>query len=147
MAISSFEAAKKVCELSNWTITNLKLQKILYILHLSYLGEKDELLVRDDFEAWHYGPVLPSLYDKLKIFSNRPITNIFYNTTVEEETREISFIKENYKEIASKSAWDLVLMTHLKGGAWEKHYDCAGKGIKIPSEDIKKEYEDFYARP
>lgn len=44
MTISSFQAAKKICKLSNWTITNLKLQKIIYFSHVLYLGEKNECL-------------------------------------------------------------------------------------------------------
>lgn len=145
MAISSFTAAKKVCELSNWTITNLKLQKILYILHLLYLGEKKEPLINDeDFEAWYYGPVLPLLYNKIKIFSDRPIQNIFFNNDIDLFSPEINFIKEHYKKIAKKSAWDLVLATHLAGGAWEKYFDHNAKNQVIPNEDILEEYKDFY---
>lgn len=144
MTITSFTAAQKVCDLSGWTITNLKLQKIIYLCHLSYLGEKKKPLVDEEFEAWYYGPVLPLLYDKMKVFSNRPITDIFFNVHTDESSPEIAFIREKYRDISSRSAWDLVLMTHLKGGAWEKHFDEDQRHKKIPNFDILEEYKTFY---
>ena len=144
MTIPSFEAAYKICELSNWSMTNLKLQKLLYLSHLLYLGEKKKNLVDEDFEAWNFGPVLPSLYDKVKIFGDRPIQNIFFNTRKNESLSEIIFLKEKYKELSHKSAWELVLMTHLKEGAWEKYYSKDEKNIKIPNAAILEEYNKFY---
>jgi len=144
MAISSLEAAYELCSLSNWTLTNLKLQKLLYVCHLYYLGEKDEPLIEEAFEAWTYGPVVRSLYFQLKVFRDRPIQNVFYEIPSECDKEEIEFITNKYPELASKSAWDLVVMTHLKGGAWEQFFDENGKYKKIPNAYIKQEYMDFY---
>lgn len=146
MSISSLEAAKTICALSDWTITNLKLQKILYISHLLYLGEKKNALINEKFEAWLYCPVEPYLYKKLRIFGNRPIADIF-NIDINESLPENCFIKEKYTEIAEKSAWDLVLKTHLKGGAWEKYFDNNNWHQQINNSDILDEYSKFYAKP
>lgn len=59
MTITPFEAAKKICELSNWTLCNLKLQKLLYLCQLVHLGRHSIPLMDEIFEAWDYGPVLP----------------------------------------------------------------------------------------
>lgn len=148
MTITSFQAAKKICELSNWTITSLKLQKVLYISHLLYLGETGKPLIQEEFEAWLYGPVIPSLYHKTKQFSNRPIRNLFFNVNSDIVNDELEFIERTYKKISNFSAWDLVLKTHLKGGAWEKNFDEHEyeKNNKIPNEDILKEYIAFYGK-
>ena len=145
MTISSFQAAKIVCSLGEGIITNLKLQKILYLCHLFYLGETNTPLIDEEFEAWYYGPVLPSVYEKMKLFGNRPIRDIFHNVSLDENAPETFFIQEKFREISNKSAWDLVLMTHLKGGAWEKHFDNCDINVKIPTADIIHEYMKFYA--
>lgn len=146
MTISSFQAAKKICELSDWTITNLKLQKILYLSHLYYLGREKEPLVNEKFEAWYYGPVEPLLYDKMKVFGNRPIRDAFFDITTKTPCKEFYFIENQYNEISNKSTWDLVLLTHLKGGAWERYFEEDQKHRKIPNEDISEEYNKFYGK-
>lgn len=144
MAITPQEAAFQLCKLSEWTLTNLKLQKLLYLCHLYYIGEKEKPLLNEKFEAWTYGPVVPSLYFKLKGFHNRSIQNVFYDVPATLNTEEILFINNKYPELSSKSSWDLVVMTHLKGGAWEKYFDDNCKYNEIPNADIKQEYIDFY---
>jgi len=80
MAISALQAARKICELSKWTVTNLKLQKILYIAHMVYMGRNKKPLIFEQFEAWDYGPVVNSLYHYVKIFGDQPIKkSIFYD--------------------------------------------------------------------
>lgn len=144
MTISTREAAKKICELSNWEITNLELQKMLYLSHLYFLGRNDVPLIDEEFEAWQYGPVLNNLYHQLKIFGNKPITNIFYGVEINEDAREIQFLSEEYAELSNKSPYELIVMTHLKGGAWENCYQ-EGHNIIIPDAQILQEYRDFYA--
>ena len=80
MTVSSFQVAKKICELSNWTVTNLKLQKILYLAQMVHLGRNNgDPLIDEKFEAWMYGPVLPNLYKIMKEFGGSPVRNRFYN--------------------------------------------------------------------
>lgn len=146
MTITSLEAAKQMCELSNWALTHLQLQKLLYLAHMVHLGRTGEPLVDEAFEAWTYGPVVRSLYFQLKVFRDRPIQNVFYEIPSECDKEEIEFITNKYPELASKSAWDLVVMTHLKGGAWEQFFDENGKYQKIPNAYIKQEYMDFHQK-
>ena len=50
-----FEVAKKICEAGNWEITNLQLQKMLYIAQVFHLGQYKHHLFRAKFEAWATG--------------------------------------------------------------------------------------------
>lgn len=145
VAVTALEAAKRVCELSNWTITNLKLQKMLYLAHMFHLGSNGMPLINEEFEAWDYGPVVPSLYHKVKVFSDRPIRNVF-NVEISNDLSEIIFLDQKYKELNDKSPWELVLMTHLKNGAWEKYYKekMIGRSNKIVNVSILEEYRQFY---
>ena len=56
MAISVLEAAKHIGARSHWSLSNLKMQKLLYIAHMFHLGIYNKPLVCEFFEAWDYGP-------------------------------------------------------------------------------------------
>ena len=62
--------------LSNETqspITNLKLQKLVYYAQAWTLALLDKELIKEDFEAWVHGPVLPILYRDYNSFGWRQI--------------------------------------------------------------------------
>lgn len=142
MAITSLQAAKKICELSNWTITNLHIHKILYIANMVYLGRHKEPLINEKFEAWQYGPVLLSLYNKLKIFGSIPIPiYAFSNVDKLSDAKEIKDIQEAWEKLKDKKVWELIAITHRKNGAWEKHYKENLNKI-IPTQSILDEYEN-----
>ena len=73
MAVTALQAVKHTCEASGWRVTNLQLQKILYIAHMVYAGKNNgkRLIADDDFEAWDYGPVLSGLYHRISVFGTR----------------------------------------------------------------------------
>ena len=55
-------------------VTNLHLQKMLFFAQASYCrASKGDLLFDDEFEAWPYGPVIPSVYDEYSVCGARPI--------------------------------------------------------------------------
>lgn len=143
MAVSSITAGRYACKMSGWTITNLKLQKILYIAHMVYVGRTDGTVLIDEmFEAWDFGPVLPNLYHRVKIFGNSPIRDVFPDAEYPEGTPEGNFLSEACSELANKSAGELVAMTHWPGGAWATHYQKGIYGVVIPTSDILQEYRD-----
>ena len=45
-------------------ISNMKLQKLLYYVQGFHLAIFDEPLFEDEIEAWMYGPVVPSVYER-----------------------------------------------------------------------------------
>ena len=49
--VSAMDAARYLCVSSSWGLTNLALQKILYIAHMFHLGRTDEPLIPEQFEA------------------------------------------------------------------------------------------------
>ena len=62
MAVFILEAAEHLGKQAGWSVSNLKMQKILYIAHQYHLGNYGEPLVHALFEAWDYRPVHPDLY-------------------------------------------------------------------------------------
>lgn len=141
MAISQWTAAKTICECGDWQVSNLALQKILYIADMIYIGRHgvNSPLIEEDFEAWDYGPVLPDLYHRAKMFGSGPVRDIFYgiNAATGEEGK---FLVEACGHLIKKSPRELVSITHWKDGAWAKHYHTGYRGARIPRKDILAEY-------
>ena len=55
-----------LADMLDMPLTHLSLQKLLYFSHGRYLISNRSPLVKELFEAWQYGPVLPSIYKALK---------------------------------------------------------------------------------
>ena len=149
MTISPFKATKIICSLNDeGNINNLKLQKILYLLNINYMGLTKTPLINEEFEARKSGPVLYSVYEKMKVFGSRPIGDIFHGMSIDNDAPETKFIIKNFKEISEMTLWDLIVLTHLKGGAWEKNCSTEPnfKFKIISNSDIADEYESLHKR-
>lgn len=64
-----------LCETDGRPITHLSLQKIVFFCHAWALAELKEPLIRHQFEAWQFGPVLQYLYRDFREFDREPITS------------------------------------------------------------------------
>lgn len=142
-----YKASKIVCARRDWAVSNLMLQKILYLAHGSYLAEKgaDHPLVNDDFEAWRYGPVIPDLYYKFRVFGSSPIEEyILHRVNVENGRHEDEkkYLEEVTDLLENKTPSQLVSMTHAKQGAWEQCYEAGSRNI-IPNDMIFNEYKNY----
>lgn len=144
MTISTLKAAKTMAKVLNWNVTNLELQKMLYIAHLFFFGRTGRPLIQEDFEAWDYGPVLPSLYRELKFFGSDTIMNIFPAGELDENSDEFAILKETASHLKNFTAGQLVNITHHPDGAWYQHYKPNIRNIIIDQKSIKKEYEKLY---
>lgn len=142
MTVPALAAAKRLCEQSGWSISNLELQKILYIAHMFYLGKHGAPLVLGHFEAWDYGPVHPTVYHKAKIFGSEPVENIFHAVGSIAESEVVATLDEAVKVLSDHRPGRLVAITHWDRGAWAKHYLPGERGCVIPNEDILREYQD-----
>lgn len=148
MAVSAFSAAKTLCELRKWEISNLSLQKILYLAHMYHLGVNSGApLILEEFEAWNYGPVVPDLYHRMKPFGSDYVGNVFHwvesVTPDQEEYRSLQMAAEGTRHM---SPGQLVANTHSDDGAWAKVYRPNLRGIKIPNSAILDEYNTRLAR-
>jgi len=94
------------------SITNLKLQKLLYYtqgFHLALYGER---FFEEDIHAWQYGPVVPIIYDAFKQKGAEPILlapETKYKTFNEDQE---DLLKEIYSVYGQFSALKLMNMTH-----------------------------------
>lgn len=141
MPIHPFSAAHRICAKGDWKVTNLVLQKVLYLAHMFFMGQNGGTrLIDGHFEAWDYGPVEPIIYHKVKIFGDRPIQDILWSAPIE-GTRESNILDEAADALLGKKPGELVALTHWERGAWAANYVAGIKGIIIPDRDILREYQ------
>lgn len=138
--VSARAAARRFCERSDWTLTNLELQKMLYLAHMQYMGQTNGSRLMDEtFEAWDYGPVSPEVYWYVRDFGRAPIKNIFHG--VETISGPIATYLDNaYDALSKRTSSQLVGITHWKDGAWARIYRPGARGIPIPDDEILAEY-------
>ena len=145
MPFPALKVAKTLSEMVDWNITNLQLQKILYITHMFYIGRGlGTKLIREEFEAWDYGPVIPVVYRELKSFGSSNILDIFTTSGLKKTDTEYEFLYEMAKSLKEYTGGELVSITHHPKGAWHKCYKKNVKGIVIPTEEINNEYNTLY---
>jgi uncharacterized phage-associated protein len=143
-------------------IDPMKLQKLIYFAHGYYLARTQRRdgealpLVNEFFEAWDYGPVLPSVYQEFKGFGSGNITKLAMEfrhefranvvalppTNDEHLDRISSFVWDRY---AKKHSLHLSDLTHKQGGAWDKARRVARglRGKDIPNDDIRDDFAPY----
>lgn len=144
MAARLDSAARYICEQSGWTVSNLRLQKLMYLAQMIYMGRTNgDRLFSGEFQAWDYGPVEPSLYHKAKAFGAAPVRDVFFDAkTFNEESPRKKVLDDVCDRFLKYSAGDLVEITHADSGAWAKYYIPRARSIVIPDEAILGEYLD-----
>lgn len=143
MSLSIQQAAKKVCQRRDWSISNLELQKLLYIAQLRHKRQHPGgRLIDAIFQAWDYGPVIPELYYKVSVFGSDPVKNVFHGVT---DTYDVldDDLYASVDEMIGKSAGKLVELTHRRGGAWATYYRPGHSGLRIPDAAIDIEARRF----
>lgn len=142
-----FAIAKKLCQARDWKVSNLELQKMLYISQVLHLGIYGHHLFRGNFQAWDYGPVEPDIYHRFKIFGNKPIQAWAFPVIEEDcSTEDSEFIDEIARLLSELKPFQLVNLTHRKGTAWENIYIPGAHNVDISEDAMKKEYSDVWKK-
>lgn len=137
--MSAMDAAVTLAKTSGWSLSNLQIQKLLYIAQMMHIGRHGAPIFNEDFEAWKLGPVLPGVYRIARMYGSKPVTNLFHDRELPPGTGK-SMVEEMYNTLDDHSPWKLVSITHWGGGAWAKHYNDNEYGCTIPKADILNEY-------
>jgi len=142
--LSALAAARHMCARSDWQLSNLKLQKMLYLAQMLHLGQTGERLFNGGFEAWDYGPVVPEVYREVKSFGSGPIKFVMFPTlrapSRPADEERVKVLDEAYDQLANMTAGQLVNVTHWQDGAWAKNYIPGHRNRPIPDPDIIDEY-------
>lgn len=112
-------------------VTNLKLQKILYFMWIDWYNQRKEALFDNRIEAWHYGPVIPDVYFRYRIFVADPIRKDEDCSVSELDAESMIKLIRKYN---SKTAGALVDDSHAPGTPWDRV-----DGDKVPGTEITKD--------
>lgn len=132
-------------------LTQMKLQKVVYFAQGLYLVLREgDTLIREDFQAWKYGPVVPVIYHDYKLYGSSPIgdTDWLSRTPNEEEMAAMEYhakdiIKYTWEMLRDVSGTQLSNWTHKADSPWAKHYKPGVPDIIIPKEDIRAYFQRF----
>lgn len=165
MAYRSVEIANAFLDLAGSAgLTQMQLQKLVFIANGWNLALSDEALVGENPQAWLYGPVYVDLYDHTKFFGKAPITrkitpdddqaaHFFLDQSSDKRpysssltSREKQVLAAVWKRYGAVSGAKLSTMTHQAGTPWTETYN-GGKGRNAPIElDLIKKHYDGLAK-
>ncbi|MEQ5055969.1 type II toxin-antitoxin system antitoxin SocA domain-containing protein [Klebsiella michiganensis] len=94
------------------TISNLKLQKLVYYAQGFSLVLLDKPLFPEKIEAWMHGPVVPDLYRRYREHGNNALPAPEQLDLSKYSEDEIELLDEVYRVYGQFSAWKLRNMTH-----------------------------------
>ena len=140
MTTSNMVAAKTLCEISGWSLSNLRLQKILYFAHRRFLGETGKPLVEGPFMRYPYGPVIEEVHYRVREHGRNviPENSFGIHRTLEVGTDQYEAIRKEYEGRKDQYASSLVKEAHIPGGAWDRCFE--ENRSEIPNNYIKDEY-------
>lgn len=115
------------------SVTNLKMQKLVYFAQGFVLAELRHPLFREKLEAWAYGPVVRELYLKLNKYQSAPITApLDCDDFIEKDSREGQQIERMLRMLGHLTATQLVKLSHQKNTPWDATMEQDGKFSVIP---------------
>ena len=136
-----FDVSKLVIRYGNMgmcSISNLKLQKLLYFIQAYFLIGKGTECFPDKIEAWDIGPVIPNVYTKYKRYNGTSIPVSSNNTDcflVEDEKR-IMDVVDFFRDYSSD---DLTKLTRDQI-PWIKNY-VPDRACEITPKDIQEYFK------
>lgn len=126
------------CRKNGVTITNLKLQKLLYFVQGEYSKERESRLIKEDFYAWQLGPVIPQVYTEYSIFSSSVLPVQKTSISFCQEERDV--IDHTLEKYAHRTTWALVDLTHQQV-PWKYTHEIFGEKSRIPYRTIADFFE------
>ena len=152
------------CESRGLSVGPMKLQKLLYFVHGYYLSLTDKPWINEFFEAWPYGPVVPSIYHEFKDLGGGNIPKGRRATSYEVLGEDITFVTPEpatYGDNIGAKVLDYVLstygdksggylsnITHKIGSPWqttsEKYPGMRNKDIS--NDEIKKYFDTLVSK-
>ena len=138
------------------SLTPLHVLKLTYFSHGYTLAIKDRPLIVDRVEAWQYGPVIPLLYNYVRMFGDRPVDILPYcrtglfGDTIKGRTQflddtletEKGILDKVLKEFGNLSGPEIIEASHGEGSAWEQCY-VPGQRKPIPTYLTKQYFKEL----
>lgn len=122
-------------------LTPMQLLKLVYMAHGWMLGLVGRPLIKEEVEAWQYGPVIPELYNAVRRYKSQPVAAQIEGVDGYLDGEETHIIDQVYQIYGQRSGPALSRLTHQPDSPWAKVYKRGSFGLEIPNDLI----EDHYA--
>jgi uncharacterized phage-associated protein len=134
-------------------VTQMKLQKLVYFAQGYHLAKYNEPLIKENFQAWKYGPVVPEIYEDFKLYGSKLITDTASFIPAETDQKRylldnkaLESIQYTWNVLKDYSAMALSNWTHQPQTPWSSVYNPAEKSTPISNSDIQKYFEGLLIR-
>jgi uncharacterized phage-associated protein len=140
-------------------LTQMQLQKLVYIAHGWNLAINGKPLTYDDPEAWDFGPVYKELRRALRAYGREPVMREIkkaefvpggFDDNPEEPAvaslapEERAVLERVYRDYGKFHAFQLSALTHREGTPWTKIYaKGTGRFDDIPPQMIRDHFVDL----
>jgi uncharacterized phage-associated protein len=129
-------------------VTQMKLQKLVYFAQGYHLAKYNKPLLKENFQAWTYGPVIPVIYNDFKLYGSKPITNTAEYLPSDKDPGPYILdaeagdaINYTWEVLKNFSAMSLSNWTHQPDGPWAKVFVPNERSTPISNNDIKHYFE------
>lgn len=135
-----YTAANSILEKTNYSISNLRLNRLLYYVYGVYLATQNQRPWSEQVEAWDYGPIFPSIYKEFKMYGSGrikyPILGINSNSGIDD------IIDEVLKTFNHLTDAELIARTHSNKSPWAQTYQPKKQRI-IPDNFISEYFKAY----
>lgn len=118
-------------------LTNMALNKLVYLAVERFLAERHVLLTPARIEAWDHGPVFRELYQAFSANGKHPIASrakrfdVALRAMVEAseffEPEDVAFLEEIMRRYGGRSAAQLRAISHVENGPWDSVWRYRGR--------------------
>jgi uncharacterized phage-associated protein len=132
-------------------LSQMKLQKLVYIAYGWVLAVLDRELFDDPIEAWLHGPVIPSLYHEFKHCGKKGIKDRSVQFDLDTFTLKTPRFPDSDKQVivVLGKVWDVYKhfkasairdKTHEPGTPWSNVYKPSERKVILKKDDIKDHF-------
>lgn len=110
-------------------ITNMGINKLVYLAVERFLAERRVLLTPARVEAWNHGPVFREVYQAFQSFDDRPISSRATRFSAEKramvtaaesfELHDQAFLEAIWQRYGHRTPSQLRAISHAPGGPWD----------------------------
>lgn len=146
MAYSSHTIANQFIELARnagESLTNMQLQKLVFLAQGYTLAVTDFPLYRDNTCAWQWGPVVPELYKALQKYGRNVVKEpLATEESITPNSTEMEIIQAVWEGYGHMSGAQLSKLTHKPNTPWSQTWEEHPFSV-IPQQVITEHYKEL----
>lgn len=122
------------------SLTNMQVQKLVYLAESCFGSLYDNRLVNEDIQAWQHGPAVKPLYGQLKANGNNAVPAPERAPDFSEDVEEV--LDTIWKDFGHLNGATLRKLTH-DHGPYGAHYRNGVRDIVLPPPEIHDAWPEF----